>query len=86
MISTNIFRPAFLGRTFSVKPLTLAVNHDEIPAGELGEALKNAVPAGFVGTSPYVVKTLDGEFLVYANGNAQFIPLGRAPGEPFPID
>ncbi len=80
------FRPAFMGlANFSVKPITLAVNHDEIPPGELARALKSAVPKGFVGTSPYVVKTLDGEYLVYADGTAQFLPLGRSPLPPFAI-
>ncbi len=74
------------GPSFNVKPITLAVNHDEIPEGELSTVLKNAVPHGFVGTSPYVVKTLDGEYLVYADGTAQFIPLGNSPGERFPIN
>ena len=78
----SIFRPVFMGGpSFSVKPITLALNHDEIPEGELAIALKNAVPQGFVGTSPYVVKTLDGEYLVYADGTAQFVPLGNSPGE-----
>ncbi len=81
------FRPAFMGlANFSVKPITLAVMHDDIPEGELATVLKNGVPHGFVGTSPYVVKTLDGEFLVYADGTAQFHPLGRSPGEKFPIN
>ena len=81
------FRPAFMGApTFRVKPITLAVNHDDILPGELAQALKNAVPIGYVGTSPYVVKTLDGEFLVYADGTAQFFPLGRSPLPSFQID
>ena len=79
---TDLFRPAFMGSpSFSVKPITLAVMHDDIPPDELTTALKNAVPQGFVGTSPYVVKTLDGEYLVYADGTAQFVPLGNSPGE-----
>jgi hypothetical protein len=82
----SIFRPRFLGGpAFSVKPLTLAINHDEIDPKDLPKLLKNAVPRGYVGTSPYVVKTFDGEFLVYADGYAQFVPLGRAPGEQFPV-
>ncbi len=84
---TALFRPAFIGSpSFSVKPITLAVMHDDIPPGELSAALKNAVPQGFVGTSPYVVKTLDGEYLVYADGTAQFIPLGNSPGERAPLN
>ncbi len=84
---TTPFRPAFIGSpSFSVKPITLAVMHDDIPPGELSTALKNAVPQGFVGTSPYVVKTLDGEYLVYADGTAQFIPLGNSPGERAPLN
>jgi len=83
----SIFRPRFLGGpTFSVKPITLAVNHDEIDPKDLPKLLRNAVPKGFVGTSPYVVKTLDGEYLVYSDGTAQFIPLGRSPGERIPIN
>lgn len=83
----SIFRPVFLGSpTFSVKPITLALNHDEIDPRELPTVLKNAVPKGYVGTSPYVVKTFDGEFLVYFDGTAQFVPLGRSPGNQFPIN
>ncbi len=74
------------GPSFSVKPITLAVNHDEINPRDLPKVLKNAVPRGYVGTSPYVVKTLDGEFLIYFDGTAQFVPLGRAPGGRFPIN
>ena len=82
----NMFRPRFMGlATFSVKPITLAVNHDEIPTNELPHVLKNAVPKGYVGTSPYVVKTLDGEFLVYADGDIQFHPLGKSPLPPFTV-
>ncbi len=83
----SIFRPVFMGGpSFNVKPITLAVMHDEIPEGELATVLKNAVPRGYVGTSPYVVKTFDGEYLVYADGTAQFVPLGNSTGERFPIN
>lgn len=83
---SNMFRPRFMGQaTFSVKPITVAVNHTEIPLNELAHVLKSAVPKGYVGTSPYVVKTLDGEFLVYADGTAQFFPLGRSPLATFQV-
>lgn len=82
----SMFRQAFMGapsamRPFAVKPPTIAVNSYDIPEGALGAWLKRVIPDGYVGTSPRVVKTLDGEFLVYADGTAQFVPLGRSAGE-----
>lgn len=83
----SIFRPRFLGQSgFSVKPITLAVNHDELDPENLAKVLRHAIPRGYAGTSPYVVKTIDGEYLVYADGTAQFVPLGRAPGERVPMN
>ena len=91
----SIFRDAFMGatsarrpvarHTFSVKPPTIAVNSYEIPPGALGKWLKHTVPEGYSGSFPRVVKTLDGEFLIYADDTAQFIPLGLLPGERFSI-
>lgn len=77
-------RAPFLG--ISVKPITLAIRSDEIRPGELKHLLKQAVPPGYAGTYPRVVKTLDGEYLLYADGMAQFFPLGRSPLEPFSIE
>jgi hypothetical protein len=77
-------RPAFLG--LSVKPITLAIRSDEIRPGELKHLLRQAVPPGYAGTYPRVVKTLDGEYLLYVDGTAQFFPLGRSPLEPFMVD
>ncbi len=83
----GVFRPVFRGLgSFSVPPITLAVNHDEIDPRVLPEVLRNAVPKGFVGTAPYVVKTLDGEYLVAADGTAQFFPLGRSPLAPIDVN
>ena len=73
------------GFHFGVRPITLAINSWEIPEDKLGEVLKRAVRRGYVGSSPQIVKTLDGEFLVYANNTVQFVPLGRAPGPQIPI-
>jgi hypothetical protein len=85
-----MFRQPFMGarsarRPFAVRPPTIAVNSYDIPEGALGDWLKRVVPDGYVGTSPRVVKTIDGEFLVFADGTAQFIPLGRAAGPRIPI-
>jgi len=66
---------------FRVTPPTIAVNSYDIPEGALGDWLKRVVPDGYAGTSPRVVKTLDGEYLVYADNTAQFVPLGRAAGD-----
>lgn len=68
-----------------VKPITLAVYSYDIPRNELKDVLKRALPIGWTGTSPQVVKTLDGEYLIYADGSAQFVPLGRAPSERFQL-
>ncbi len=65
----------------SVRPITLAVMSYEIPRDKLGEILKRAIPKGYVGTSPQVIKVMDGEFLLYPDSTAQFVPLGRSPGE-----
>lgn len=72
-------------RPFGVKPPTIAVNSYDIPEGALGEWLKKVIPNGYAGTSPRVVKLLDGEFLIYADDTAQFIPLGHLPGPRFSI-
>lgn len=91
MGNRSIFRDAFMGnpaarrqvvrgRPFAVKPPTIAVNSYDIPPGALGDWLTKVVPDGYAGTSPRVVKTLDGEYLVYADNTAQFVPLGHAPG------
>jgi len=82
----SVFREAFMAGpssrlpAFSVRPPTLAVYSYDIPPHALGEWLTRVVPRGYVGTSPRVVKTLDGEYLVYADGTAQFVPLGRSAG------
>lgn len=81
----SFFADAVLGRPFAVRPITLAVYSYDIPKDELGDVLKRAAPPGYTGTSPQVIKTLDGEFLVYGDGSAQFVPLGRAPGERFQL-
>lgn len=86
----SVFRESFMGTVrsrvpMSVKPVTIAVNSYEIPHGKLGKYLHNAMKNGYAGTSPRVVKTLDGEYLVYADGTAQFVPLGRAAGPRIPF-
>lgn len=95
MGNRSIFRDAFMGnpaarrplkqKPFQVKPPTIAVNSYDIPPGALGDWLVRVVPDGYAGTSPRVVKTLDGEYLVYADNTAQFVPLGLAPGPRVPI-
>lgn len=86
----SLFRESFLGAhaarlPFPSKAITIAVNSYEIPEEKLGFYLRRVLPNGYAGTSPRVVKTLDGEFLVYADGTAQFVPLGRAAGPRIPI-
>lgn len=70
---------------FSVPPITLAIYSYDIPPEKLGEVLKRAIPIGYAGTSPQVIKTLDGEYLLYADSTVQFVPLGRNAGERFSI-
>jgi hypothetical protein len=89
-MARSIFRQPFMGDpkarvSFKVKPITLAVYSYDIPPEKLGEVLKRAVPKGYVGTSPQVIKTLDGEFLLYSDSTVQFVPLGRNAGERVPI-
>ena len=81
----SLFREPFMGapssrRPFRVKAPTIAVISYDIPEGALGAWLRNVVPNGYSGTSPRVVKTLDGEYLVYADNTAQFVPLGQGAG------
>lgn len=64
-----------------VAPITLAVKSTDIPMEEWGAVLKKAIPKGYVGTSPQIIKTLDGEWLVMSNGSAHFVAFGRSPGE-----
>lgn len=95
MGNRSIFRDAFMGapaarrslraQPFGVKPPTIAVNSYDIPSGALGKWLRRVVPDGYSGTSPRVVKTLDGEFLIYADDTAEFVPLGHLPGPRFSI-
>lgn len=96
MGNRSIFRTAFMGapasrrpvrreQPFGVKPPTIAVNSYDIPPGALGKWLRHVVPDGYAGTSPRVVKTLDGEYLVYSDDTAEFIPLGHLPGPRFSI-
>jgi len=96
MGNRSIFRPSFLGAPaaqrpirrgppIGVKPPTIAVNSYDIPQGMLGKWLRHVVPDGYAGTSPRVVKTLDGEYLIYSDDTAEFIPLGELPGPRFSI-
>jgi hypothetical protein len=86
----SLFRQAFMGRPsarrpFAVKPPTLAVYSYDIPDGALGDWIKSALPDGYTGSSPRVVKLLDGELLIYADNTVQFVPLGRTAGDRVPI-
>jgi hypothetical protein len=96
MGSRSIFRESFMGapsarrpvrraQPFGVKPPTIAVNSYDIPPGALKDWLRHVVPDGYSGTYPRVVKTLDGEYQIYADGSAEFTPLGRLPGARFSI-
>jgi hypothetical protein len=90
MGNRSIFREAFMAapssrRPFAAKPITLAVYSYDIPPEALGDWLKSALPDGYTGTSPRVVKVIDGEYLCYADGTAQFVPLGRTAGDRVPI-
>ena len=71
--------------SFSVTPITLAIYSYDIPQDKLGEILKRAIPKGYVGTSPQVIKCLDGEWLLYHDSTVQFVPLGQNAGERIPI-
>lgn len=76
------FRQNFMGADAfhsGVTPITLAVYAREIPPERLKEVLKSKIPPGYVGTYPLVVKCLDGEWNVSANGSVQFFPLGQSP-------
>lgn len=86
----SLFRQSFMGapsarRPFAVKPITLAVYSYDIPPEALGDWLKSGLPDGYTGASLYVVKCMDGEFLVYPDSTAQFVPLGRTAGPRIPI-
>jgi hypothetical protein len=89
MARGNIFAGgSFLGSPrpgMSVRPITLALRSDEIAPGELKAVLRRAVPKGYVGTSPQIIKTLDGEFLLYADGRIEFAPLGWSPSPRFEL-
>jgi hypothetical protein len=78
-------RPVRRQEPFGVKPPTIAVNSYDIPPGALAKWLLHVVPDGYSGTYPRVVKTLDGEYQLYADGTAEFTPLGLSPGPRFSI-
>lgn len=65
--------------------ITLAVNFRDINPNYLKDWLRNILPPGWVGAGPRVVKILDGEFLVYPDGSAQFVQVGRNPGPRFDL-
>jgi len=86
MAGRSWFRHAFMGADGfhkGVPPITLAIRAWGMPVEKLRQALRQAIPRGYVGTSPQIIKTLDGEFLVGGGGSVQFVPLGRSPEEPF---
>ncbi len=68
-----------------VAPITLALNSIDIPEHELRDVLKKIVPNGYAGSSPQVIKTLDGEFLVYLDDTYEFVPLGGQSHNRIPI-
>lgn len=81
----DLFAPQAPSLGYAAKPITIALNHDDVPPEELGDVLKFAIPGTHAGTSPQVIKFLDGEYLVYADGSVEFIPRGGAyTGRSFP--
>ncbi len=80
--SAGLGQPPF---SIKIRPITLAVYSTDIPRDELPEVLKRAVPKGYVGNSPQVIKTIDGEFLVYADDTYEFVPLGKSSGPRLPL-
>lgn len=57
-----------------VGPLTVNMPREEIERGNGHLLRRQPVPGGWTGTFPYVVKVEDkGEYLVYADGTAQYI-------------
>lgn len=71
----------FLGQ--SIPPITLAVYSKDLTIEKLKTYLKNTIPPGTAAGGARVVKILDGEFLVYPDGTAQFVQVGRNPGPLF---
>lgn len=67
----------------SVGPLTVEMRRSEIENGNGALLRAKPVPKGWTTSSPYIVKVADkGEYIVYADGTAQFIEYGT--GRVFP--
>lgn len=86
-MSNSMFSRGFQGRPFmgqSIAPITLAVYSRDLTMEQLRTyLLDNTTPAGKAAGGARVVKILDGEFLVYPDGTAQFVQVGRNPGPLF---
>lgn len=67
----------------SIAPITLAVYSRDLTLKQLRTYLRNTLPDGTAAGGARVVKILDGEFLVYPDGTAQFVQVGRNPGPLF---
>lgn len=74
-------RAAFTGQ--AIPPITLAVYSRDLTLEKLRTYLRNTLPPGIASGGARVVKILDGEFLVYPDGTAQFVQVGRNPGPLF---
>lgn len=80
----------FLGQTpgMSLIPLTLSETKEEIEAADYKPLRDLKLPQGYTGAYPYVVKIggNTGEYMVYADGTAQFTDYGKGSvGAPFRI-
>lgn len=67
----------------SIAPITLAVYSKDLTLEKLRTYLRSTLPPGTAAGDARVVKILDGEFLVYPDGSAQFVQIGRVPGPLF---
>lgn len=81
MFGRGFSRSSFLGE--SVAPITLALYSKDITIDQLKTYLRSTLPKGTAAGGARVVKILDGEFLVYPDGTAQFVQVGRNPGPLF---
>lgn len=61
----------------SVGPKTLQAYSFQVE-NHLKEYANASLPPGYVGTSPQVLKVLDGEYLIYGDGTAQFYSINKA--------
>lgn len=57
---------------FAGLPLHIPFKREDVE-GRLAEFLEDALPEGYASDGPQVFKVHEGEYLVYADGTAQFI-------------